>query len=103
MAHHRARGARRTIILRSKGAAERRLHTERLKKIAVYIEAFGKTRLASVDQVKPRRAPGDQSRKRLLPLANLLPLRVGEIGAAARPPACSALIFVEIDRDQFFR
>src|SRR4029079_19191875 len=101
MAHHRSGGTGRAIILHSKRAAECCLYAQYAKKIAVYIETFGITRFSSVDQIETRRAPGDKARERLLALLNLLPLGVGKIRAAARPPARASLIFVEINRDQF--
>lgn len=91
------------IVIRAEGTPENRIDAEMAKEFTADVDAIGEARVAAIGKVKPGCAPRDDAAEALLLGADLVPLRIGQIGAAAGPPARSSRTFFEIDGDELAR
>src|SRR5262249_44707980 len=78
-------------------AAEQRRDAERVEEVAADEEAARPSDRAGLRQVVAPGAPGDEHREGLLPRAQLLEERVGEIGAPAVEAALGPFVLLDGD------
>src|SRR5438270_1198255 len=92
------------IIVVAHQTSQQRPHIERLKKISAHPKPLRVMRLPSGCQIEALIAPSEDARKSLLVIADLLPLRVGEVGMPVREIAGTAvLVFRDLQLRKFVR
>ncbi len=92
--HRPGRSASWNVVIVANQATHQRPHAQRLEKLAGHPQSLRITGLAANRQIKATVAPGENSREGLLMLANLLPLRIGEVRTPVGKIAGTAVLIL---------
>src|SRR5262245_5569689 len=86
-----ARPASPSVIGRSKDTSQNRRNAEDFEKIAAHPDASGRADLPALGEIERVFTPGEGARKRLLVIADVFPLWIGDRGVRTRKAARSAI------------
>jgi hypothetical protein len=92
--HRSRRTASPPVIFIGNHAAHQRLDSQCLEKVAAHPQALRISRLAARGQIESRVAPSEDAGKRLLMIADLLPLRIGKIRPTIGEVARAAVLVI---------